>query len=59
MAQRGLKVSCGSPIPAGLVRGENFEVSNEDGALVYSVQWESPVQGLMDGREKQKVYDGS
>lgn len=39
-------------MPGGTVRGEIFEVSDEDGAPVYSVQWESPVQGLMDGREK-------
>ena len=37
-------------MPGGTVRGEIFEVSDEDGAPVYSVQWESPVQGVMVGR---------
>lgn len=37
-------------MPGGTVRGEIFEVSEEAGMPVYSVQWESPVQGVMVGR---------
>ena len=37
-------------MPDGTVRGEIFDVSEEAGMPVYSVQWESPVQGVMVGR---------